>query len=731
MQIPAIKEAIEMGLKVIVTDYNPDSEGIKMAHFPLLVSTRNIDMTVMMAREFHRGYPINGVLTTGTDASKTVAAVANALKLPGIRYEVAERATNKIKMRQRLRKKGVLVPEFYGVWNIDEAKEAMEKLGLPLVIKPADNMGARGVRKISVQEELIEAFYAAKDASISGDLILEKFMEGPELSIDTLVLNNEVFITGVADRIIEMSPYFIETGHIMPSVLPQKDIDDACKVMCDGIKALGIDIGGAKGDIKITQEGAQIVEIAARLSGGFMSSYTYPLSTGINLLRAAIKIAIGENTLGLTSKFQKCAIERAIISKPGKILSIEGLERARKIKGVAEIIMHKGIGDNMAPLTSNMDKAGNIIVVGNNREEALKISKKALDTIKIEIGPPPEISLEKIRNNARKKFALACRVCKICDGVECAGEMPGMGGIGTGSSFTANLTSLAKYNIRTKMIHSVKFPDLSVNILGLSLSVPIIAAPLTGIGTNMGGGIDELDYAEAVIEGCEIVGSIGMVGDGAGPDKYKIGLEAIKKHHGWGIPIFKPREFNQEIIKRVCAAEKFGAKAVGIDIDAVSLKTMELKKQPVGPKTVKDLKEIKKETSLPFILKGIMTPTDALLAVEAGADAIVVSNHGGRIMDFMPGFADVLPSIVEAVAGEVTILADGGIRTGTDVLKSLALGADLVLVGRPIATGAFGEGKNGVAFIFRTMIEELKKAMIMTGSANIGEINSKVIYKNS
>jgi len=730
MQIPAIKEAQETGLKVIVTDYNPDSEGLKMADFPMLVSTRNIDIAVMKAREFHGRHPIDGVLTVGTDASKTVAAVANALKLPGIRYEVAERATNKIKMRQRLRKKGVPVPDFYGVWNLDEAKEAMEKLGLPLVIKPADNMGARGVRKISVREELIEAFHAAKDASISGEIILEDFMEGPELSIDAIVIENEIFITGVADRIIEMPPYFIETGHIMPSALPQKDIDAACKVMSDAIRAVGIDTGAAKGDIKITPGGvAKVGEIAARLSGGFMSSYTYPLATGVNLLRAAVKLAIGENSFDFTPKFKKCAIERAIIPKPGKILSIEGLDRARKIKGVAEIIMHKGVGDTMHVQRDNMEKAGSVIVVGSNREEALEVSQKALDTVKISIDSSIEINLEKIKNNARRKFALACRVCKVCDGIECAGEMPGMGGIGTGSSFTANLASLAKYQIRTKMIHSVKYPDTSVNILGLHLSVPVLAAPITGTLTNMGGGVDELDYSEAVIEGCKIVGSIGMVGDGAEPEKYKIGLQAIKKNRGWGIPIFKPREFNQEIIKRIHAAEKAGAKAVGIDIDAISLKTMELKKQPVGPKTVKDLQEIKKETNLPFILKGIMTPEDALFAVESGADAIVVSNHGGRVMDFMPGFADVLSPIVKEVKGKITILADGGIRTGSDVLKAIALGAEAVLVGRPVAIGAVGEGKDGVVFIFQTMIEEFKKAMVMTGCGSVSDIDSKIIFK--
>ena len=144
---------------------------------------------------------------------------------------------------------------------------------------------------------------------------------------------------------------------------------------------------------------------------------------------------------------------------------------------------------------------------------------------------------------------------------------------------------------------------------------------------------------------------------------------------------------------------------------------------------MKDLQEIKKETNLPFILKGIMTPEDALFAVESGADAIVVSNHGGRVMDFMPGFAEVLSPIVKEVKGKITILADGGIRTGSDVLKAIALGAEAVLVGTPVAIGAVGEGKDGVVFIFQTMIEEFKKAMVMTGCGSVSDIDSKIIFK--
>ena len=211
-QVPAIKTAKSMGLKVVVTDYNPESEGMLLADFPIEVSTRNINLTVNTAKQFHMACPLDGVMTVGTDASQTVAAVADALNLPGIPFEVAERATDKIKMRQILQEKGVPVPQFRPVWTLDEGREAVNSMELPLVIKPCDNMGARGVRKIERSDDLIPAFREAKEASISGKLIVEEFMEGPELSLDALIYKDDIHITGVADRIIEHSPYFVEVA---------------------------------------------------------------------------------------------------------------------------------------------------------------------------------------------------------------------------------------------------------------------------------------------------------------------------------------------------------------------------------------------------------------------------------------------------------------------------------------------------------------------------------------
>lgn len=729
-QVPLIKVAKEMGLKVVVTDYDAEAPGIALADFSLVVSTRNINLTVNAAKEFHRECPLDGVLTAGTDASQTVAAVANALGLPGIPFEVAERATDKIKMRRHLKKQGVPVPDFRPVWTFEEAREAMRDMPLPLVVKPCDNMGARGVKKILRPEDLTSAFYEAKEASVSGNLILEEFMEGPELSLDALVFDRHIEVTGIADRIIERPPYFVETGHTMPSILPVSQQRQAAQVFKTAIKAMGIDIGAAKGDIKITPSGPKIVEIAARLSGGWMSAYTYPLSTGVNLFKAAIEIALGCRPTDLKPKRAWVSAERALIPAPGKILSIQGVDEARKIKGIAEVILLKEAGDIVAEPKSNMGKTGYVISVGKTREEAIRRNDLARRTIKIETGEVDQLTWEIIRNNARKKFYIACKACTVCDGVECAGKVPGIGGIGTGSSFTENLSALARYRVNLRTIHAVKNPRLSMELFGHKLEIPVLAAPITGMETNLGGGLSEKEYVETILDGCLSCGTLGMVGDGASPQKYKVGLDEIKRRGGLGIPIFKPRESNSLILERLQAAQEAGAIAAGIDIDAAAFKTMTMKNQAVSPKSIAELRKFKKYLSVPFILKGVMNVETAMGAVEAEADAIVVSNHGGRVMDYMPGTADILPEIASAVGGRLKILVDGGIREGIDILKMLALGADAVLIGRPLCIAAFGAGKEGVKFYLNQKAQELRQAMILTGCASVDAVDPSIIVRD-
>ncbi len=729
LQVPVIQAAKKIGLNVIVTDYNPDAIGMRYADIPIVMSTRDIDGSVRVAKAQNQITPINAVLTVGTDASMTVSAVANALNLPGIKFEDAEAATNKIKMRMRFKEHKVPCPDFWPVWSLTDAKAACKKLGFPVVIKPSSNMGARGVMRIDDKSVLPDAFKFAKEASPSGELIIEQYMEGPELSIDAVIYNNEITITGIADRIIEYPPYFVETGHTMPSTLPQHIQDEACKVMKMGIMALGINTGCAKGDIKITPEGAKIGELAARLSGGFMSAYTYPLSTGVDLVKAAIEIALGQEPGNLEPIRNKVSIERAIITEPGIVNEVTGLEDAFKIPGIAEIFVNVKKGDKVVKPRSNVEKAGHIIALANTLEEAEEAVAKCKEVMKIIVLQDAEISWESIRISARDKFKKVCYACKVCDGQNCPTGVPGMGGIGTGASFRENLQALKRYKINTRVIHDITQPDTSTSFFGIPLSFPVMAAPITGTVTNMCGAIDELEYNRAVVKGCINAGTIAFVGDGASPEKYKIGIQAISENEGMGIPIFKPRSDNKEIIKRIKKAEKNNVAAVGIDIDAVVFKTMAMKNQSVGPKSISALKEIISSTHLPFILKGIMTAKDAVLALEAGAHGIIVSNHGGRVLDEMAGSMDVLPEIVKEVKGYIRILIDGGFRTGVDVIKALALGADFILIGRPLAIAAVGKGEHGVSYYLDSIKQELRKAMVLTGTQNASEIQDEIITR--
>ncbi|QTA81506.1 FMN-dependent dehydrogenase [Desulfonema limicola] len=342
--------------------------------------------------------------------------------------------------------------------------------------------------------------------------------------------------------------------------------------------------------------------------------------------------------------------------------------------------------------------------------------------------------MKEIRETAKKNMQGYCRVCAVCNGKSCAGEVPGMGGIGTGSSFTANIESLSALRFNMRLIHDIQEPDTRVSILGKSLDIPVLAAPIGGVSFNMGGRISEEDYINAVLEGCYEKNTLGCVGDGVPGFIHETGYAAIKKLNGKGIPFIKPWE-DREFLEKLEKAAATGADIMGMDIDAAGLITLKLMGRPVSPKSPDKLADIiemiKKKTSMKFILKGIMTPDEAVLAVKAGADAIAVSNHGGRVLDHVPGAAEVLPGIADAVKGRITILADGGIRTGGDVLKMLALGADAIMIGRPFSIAALGGLKKGVIKYLEQIKSELVSAMVLTGCKRVTHVSRSILYKSS
>ncbi|HSQ90291.1 alpha-hydroxy-acid oxidizing protein [Romboutsia sp.] len=339
------------------------------------------------------------------------------------------------------------------------------------------------------------------------------------------------------------------------------------------------------------------------------------------------------------------------------------------------------------------------------------------------------MDFKELQENARKNLNGSCKVCKVCNGIVCAGEVPGMGGKGSGSSFIENSKSLEKIKINMRVIHNVSNPDMSIELFGQKMDAPIFAAPITGTTLNMGGQISEREYIKPVVKGCSNSGIYAMVGDTAVDEFLIENLRVLKENDGSGIVFIKPWE-NEDIINKIKLAEEAGAIAVGVDIDACGLVTLSMHGKKVVPKDIKSLKELKRSTKLPFILKGIMTVQDALMAVDVGVDAIVVSNHGGRVLDCTPGVAEVLPQIAKAVKGKVTILADGGVRSGVDVLKMIGLGADAVLIGRPFVTASFGGQTEGVETYINKIKSELSATMILTGCQSIKDINNRVIYKS-
>ena len=336
--------------------------------------------------------------------------------------------------------------------------------------------------------------------------------------------------------------------------------------------------------------------------------------------------------------------------------------------------------------------------------------------------------LSEVRAAAKTRFNGICRVCRECDGVACAGQFPGIGGIGSGASFINNYRALAGLRLRLRTVHTATDPDTGFSLFGHTLSMPVLGAAVAGAGMNFRDILTEEDLDTALIEGARQAGTWGMTGDGPNPTLYQTGLRAIQAAAGQGIPVTKPRD-QASIIAHIGQAEQAGCVAVGIDVDAAGILPMRAAGQPVGPKTVDQLRELVQSTHLPLILKGIMCVEDALAAAEAGAAAIVVSNHGGRVLDHTPGTADVLPEIAEAVRDRLVVLADGGVRHGVDVVKMLALGAHAVLVGRPLAIGAIGDGAEGVRLTLDQLRNELKVAMILTGCATVADIGPNVLWR--
>jgi len=390
MQLPALRWAGRQGWYIYAADGNPEAVGASLAQNFLHIDISDVEGMIAAAAEIKEKEGLDGVFTAGTDFSYTVARVAEALDLPGLSPEVAYRATNKAEMRRVLRDRGVASPGFRVVRNGAQASEAVGDLRFPLVIKPVDNMGGRGIRRIDTKQEYDEAVRTARTHSRCGTIIVEEYIPGSEFSIDALVVENEVHFTGIADRHIFFPPYFIEMGHTIPTSADKAVLSEIKRTFEAGVHAIGIDNGAAKGDVKWDGSRAVIGEIAARLSGGYMSGWTYPYSSGVELTGAALQQAVGIKPSGLSARRGWVSAERAFISIPGIVESVENTAAARGIPEIRDIFIRVASGDRIDFPVNNVEKCGNCIAAAEDRKTAVSAAEEACRSIFVRLVPGNE-----------------------------------------------------------------------------------------------------------------------------------------------------------------------------------------------------------------------------------------------------------------------------------------------------------------------------------------------------
>ena len=337
------------------------------------------------------------------------------------------------------------------------------------------------------------------------------------------------------------------------------------------------------------------------------------------------------------------------------------------------------------------------------------------------------MTYQEVLANARTCMGPYCKSCPTCNGLACKNTVPGPGAKGIGTGFIRNYQKWQELCVNMDTICENKPVDTSFELFGQKVDIPVFAAPVGAMTLHYGDKYNDLQYNDILVSACAEAGIAAFTGDGTNPAVMEAAAEALKKAGGCGVPTIKPwnMETIQEKLALVKAADPF---AIAMDIDAAGLPFLKNLTPPAGSKTVDELKQVVAWAEKPFILKGIMTVSGAKKALEAGAKAIVVSNHGGRVLDQCPATAEVLPAIADAVGGRMTILVDGGIRTGMDVFKALALGADAVLIGRPFVNMVYGGGAEGVKVYVEKLKAELADTMAMCGAHSLSDINRSMIY---
>lgn len=391
LQVPAVEAARDLGLKVVVTDGSASAPAIKLADEPVVLDIYDVEGHCKLVEALKRKYNLRGVFTEGADVEVTVAAAAAIAGLPGIPVDAAKNTKDKVRMRRCFDRAGIPNPAWAEVSDEQEGRAQADSIGFPLVVKAVDNCASRGTTRVSDPEMLTAAIELARAHSTTGTALLESRFVGEEQSVEVLFdENGRCHRLNVVDRPFQSDgEHAIELGHVNPTQLSQEDQAQLFDLTERAAEATGIHFGAFKADTIWAAEGPRIIEVTARLSGGFDCQYTTPLATGRNFIRAAMRLAVGLplDPADLENRWCRHAAAWVAFPQPGRLERIDGMEKALRLPGVKHIFLRTKPGDVIQPYKDCATRPAFVIAVGESREEALSRAKAGIEALRFEIVP--------------------------------------------------------------------------------------------------------------------------------------------------------------------------------------------------------------------------------------------------------------------------------------------------------------------------------------------------------
>jgi biotin carboxylase len=393
LQIPAVEQARLRGLRVAMTDRDPAAAAFPLADETYVIDTKDVAGHVALARELAARGDLRAVFTEGADVEVTVAEAARAAGLPGVDPAAAHAVNDKAAFRRLAADAGLPGPAFAEVSSVAEAGPAARDIGYPVIVKPIDSSASRGTVKLADPAGLADAVRAAMAISTTGTALIERCLSGPEQSVETLVdAEGTQWRCNIVDRPFAFDPFPVELGHETPTILGAAEQEALYALVERATRAVGIDLGAAKADTMWTEDGPVILEMTARLSGGFHCQYTAPLALGTNDIGAAMDLALGRplDPADVTPTRARHSHCTGLFPTPGRITAIDGIDAALALPGVEHVLLRQAVGEEIRPYRTCVDRPGFVITVGDTRAEAAAAAEAAARTIQVHTEPVVE-----------------------------------------------------------------------------------------------------------------------------------------------------------------------------------------------------------------------------------------------------------------------------------------------------------------------------------------------------